>query len=341
MDSDLEALFASDDENIPEFFGFDVDAEPLQTAPLEVNLPAYTEVPIVPTVPYNNIDGVSFADTINHIYNTILKWKKNLFQTPSGAAGKEFIKLLTLWLNNFNNNSSFKGIALKVYMVLPSLMLQKPSPTSKAKDHTDALRSRLRMWNKGNFLELLREGTIIQQRIGHSSKRKPNPEDLARSFAKLMFVGKVNAAMKLIETNSESGVLPGTDEVINMLKEKHPEPGPIASETLINGPIQPPSAAHFFGINEASIWKAALHTRGAGGPSQFDADQHKHVLCSKKFKPWFNHNLRPKEEATCSTQSISTHGSCMGKESSSLHFSSSGTPTVQPASTIPERVRGA
>ena len=179
---------------------------------------------------------------------------------------------------------SFKGIALKVYIILPCLMLQKPPSTSKARDHTDALRNRLRMWNEGNFMEILREGTIIQQRIDNSSKRSSNPEDLARILAKLMFEGKVNAAMKLIDKNSDSGVLPGTDEVINLLKEKHPGPGPVDFETLMKGPLQPPSNAHFFEINEASIFKAAMHTRGAGGPSQFDADQHRHVLCSKRFK---------------------------------------------------------
>ena len=41
---------------------------------------------------------------------------------------------------------------------------------------------------------------------------------------------------------------------------------------------------NFASIDESSIQKAAKLTKGAAGPSQFDADQFRRILCSKKFK---------------------------------------------------------
>ena len=81
-----------------------------------------------------------------------------------------------------------------------------------------------------------------------------------------------------------SGALPTTDEVIEQLKEKHPEAANIQSETLFQGPIQPVNNAHFAEITEASILKAAMHTHGSGGPSQLDADQYRRILCSNHFR---------------------------------------------------------
>ena len=57
------------------------------------------------------------------IYNEITQWRKNIFKLPSGKAAKSFITELTLWLEHFNKNSEYQYIALKVYFILPSLLL--------------------------------------------------------------------------------------------------------------------------------------------------------------------------------------------------------------------------
>ena len=56
---------------------------------------------------------------------------QNLIMLPSGNAGKKFINLLTLWIEKFNKKTTFKGIAIKVFMILPALMLQKSAHNSK------------------------------------------------------------------------------------------------------------------------------------------------------------------------------------------------------------------
>ena len=71
--------------------------------------------------------GEEFYREINDAYETIVHWQKDLFMIPSGKAGKEFITELSSWLNKFNNDTPFQSIALKVYMILPSFLLQKPS----------------------------------------------------------------------------------------------------------------------------------------------------------------------------------------------------------------------
>mgnify|MGYP001799733481 CR=1 FL=1 len=51
--------------------------------------------------------------------------------------------------------------------MLIAVALQKPSPTSKTKDHQDALSKRLALWKEGYIDKLLiRVGRIIQGGIG-------------------------------------------------------------------------------------------------------------------------------------------------------------------------------
>ena len=99
------------------------------------NLPDFLETPVAPKNSWNGMDGDEFANSITSAYDEIVKWRKNIFKLPSGAAAKEFVRELTHWLEHFNRGTDFCGISLKVYMILPSLLLQKPSATSKSKEH--------------------------------------------------------------------------------------------------------------------------------------------------------------------------------------------------------------
>ena len=60
---------------------------------------------------------------INNIYNEIAYFRRNIFDIPSGSAGKNFIKELTSWQKEFNSNSDLNSIALKAFMVLPKMSL--------------------------------------------------------------------------------------------------------------------------------------------------------------------------------------------------------------------------
>ena len=94
----------------------------------------------------------------------MIKWRKNIFKIPSGKSSKDFINELTYWLDQYNRETEFQGVALKVFMLLQSLLLQKPSKNSKAKDDFSKLGERINLCKAGKIDELLREGRDIQKR---------------------------------------------------------------------------------------------------------------------------------------------------------------------------------
>ena len=59
--------------------------------------------------------------------------------------------------------SPLKAIAFKAVMVMPGLLLQKPSRKSKSKDHFTSLENRMKLWHVGEIMELLKEAETIQK----------------------------------------------------------------------------------------------------------------------------------------------------------------------------------
>ena len=247
------------------------------------NLPVYEHVEKIPTQDYNQIDGHTLVEKIEVFYEAVVRWQKNHFQLPTGQSGKKFITLLTDWLKKFNAKSCFQGIAMKVFMVLPSLMLQKPSAKSKAKDHSALLEERLKLWEEGNIDKIFEEAEIIQKKM-ISGKKAKSDEDITRIFSKLVLEGKLGPALKFLDEQAENAVLPATPEVINKMKELHPEPSEIKPFSLFHGPVMTTPPAYFYSIDEDQIRKAANATNGSGGPSLLDAQHWRRILTSNKFK---------------------------------------------------------
>ena len=262
--------------------------QPLVTEELESvmipNLPKQEDIDLLSsdTWKWNGLPGNEFCKLINDTYNEIVTWRKNLFKLPSGNNAKHFIRELTFWLEQFNNNTAINNISLKVYMVLPSLLLQKPSATSKAKDHTFRLGERLDLWKQGKLDEILIECRIIQRRF--CAKKQRAKQDIARIFANLVMQGKINAALKFLSAEGTSGVLELSDSTMQELIAKHPSPSPISSNSLLFGPINHVPSTYFDALDEQMIMKAATLTQGAGGPSQLDGEQYRHILVSSRYK---------------------------------------------------------
>ena len=87
-----------------------------------------------------------------------------------------------------------------------------------------------------------------------------------------------------MDSESSTGLLNLTPEVLEGLKEKHPEEADIADESLLYGPINYIPAGVFDLIDEKMIFDAATKTKGSPGPSGRDAELYRRILCSKKFK---------------------------------------------------------
>ena len=107
------------------------------------NLPDYEQIRCPLNKRIYSSDGETFCEFINKAYDYAVHWQRNIFKLPSGKAGKAFIKLQTGWLARFNNKDSFMGIAIKVYMTLPMILLQRISPHLKAKENASALLRRI------------------------------------------------------------------------------------------------------------------------------------------------------------------------------------------------------
>ena len=159
-------------------------------------------------------------------------WKKNLLMLPTGAAAKKCITETTKLMNGWTDNSPLKGIAFTVIHVIPSLLLQKPSKTSKAKDHLKALERRTDLWINGNIDEHLFEGEAIQSRLHYINTPKSIGK-LSKKFALLMEKGNVNGALKLLTSNISNGILPLDDKTLSLLKQKHPASCELNEEVLL------------------------------------------------------------------------------------------------------------
>lgn len=172
-------------------------------------------------------------------------------------------------------------------MLLPLLVLQKPSATSKAKDHCEILARRLQAWHNGDVEGLVHEGRVIQRHLKESKRRQRSAEaeddHLAEVFTKQMLQGKVRAAGRLLSQTDRGNVLaltqqadpsdPGSATVLDALKAKHPPAAPVDHDTLISDwPGAPESHPVIFDqITGGTIRRAALRCEGSAGPSGLDA----------------------------------------------------------------------
>ena len=150
-----------------------------------------------------------------------------------------------------------KGIAFTAIMIMPSLLLQKPSKRSKSKEHLIALERRIELWKSGEFLELLKEGATIQKDLRDVIENKTLSE-ISRKFTTKMQKGNVNGAIKILTNNMQNGILPLNKETLNNLKLKHPKAKPAPDEILLNDLPEEVHPVKFEAIDEEYVRQAAM-----------------------------------------------------------------------------------
>ena len=165
----------------------------------------------------------SIIEVINEAYREIIKWKKNLFPLPRGKCGSDLVKELARLVYLFVDKTKWEGVALSLVHIFLPIMLQKPSKTSKARDHAKYLTSRLEKWNKGDLKSLMEECCEIQRKLCKQMEMKR--ESNQKAFCRLMFAGKVGQAIKFVNNDDNiKGVHNLTDEVIKVLDSRTPPP---------------------------------------------------------------------------------------------------------------------
>jgi len=229
-------------------------------------------------------------NTINSIYDEVIHWRQNLFPVPLGNVGNSFVQELARLFQAYADGSSMECVCMKAVTILQILTLQKPSRTSKTRDHINHLRRRINLWRDGKLTEILQEGRCIQNHLPKPTKYHDKKAQ-ARTFQRLMTAGKVNKALRLLSSSPSGGVL-SLDEVIpdsiaprttrEVLIEKHPSGKPASPSSLLQGTPTPVNPIMFENLNSDAIRKAALKIKGAAGLSGLDALAWRKLCCSYK-----------------------------------------------------------
>ena len=216
------------------------------------------------------------------IYDEIIRWKKNLFQLPRGGSAEKFIKELTRLIYLFVNKTAWKKVALQMVHVFIPLMLQKPSINSKARDHSKYLLTRLQSWKDGDLKSLMEQNRAIQRKV--KQQRCKEAESKLKGFSRLMMIGKVGQAIKLINNeDSIVGVHNLNREIKGLLLDKHPAAQVPPADILLPETEPEAQSVIFEAITAEIIEKAAHNVSGSGGPTHIDSDGWKQILCSKQY----------------------------------------------------------
>ena len=109
-------------------------------------------------------------DKIDQVYIEIASWKKNNFLLPRGKVGKDFIDELTRLLNHFNLKTHLQKHAISLALIFITIMTQKPSRNSRAKDNSRYLEMRLDKWRDQDIDSLMKECREIQKRLERRNK---------------------------------------------------------------------------------------------------------------------------------------------------------------------------
>ena len=92
---------------------------------------------------WGDSSGDSFVKNLLSAYAEVVYWKRNVFLVPSGSSGKTFVRELARVLRALTEDSALAPVAMTAIMTMPHLLLQKPTPKSRRKDHKLHLDRRL------------------------------------------------------------------------------------------------------------------------------------------------------------------------------------------------------
>ena len=74
---------------------------------------------------------------------------------------ENYIYEYTRLIRKLINNNQLQQVAIKLMLIMPSLLFQRSSQTSKSKDHIECLNKRLQLWKESNLDMFVREVRYI------------------------------------------------------------------------------------------------------------------------------------------------------------------------------------
>ena len=205
---------------------------------------------------------------IEKVYETTIRWRKNIFKLPSGQTGKFFTQEIARLFTSYGEKSPLESIALKAVSIITPLLLQQPAGKPSYKKNKEHLDRRLGLWKDGKFDELLAEGDTIQKQLV-TSKKAPNESTLAKRFATMVFNNNFKGAIALIANKGKGGVMPLNADTKKQMMDKHPKAEQADQSVLFKGPVPPSLQPIFYEkLDGDLIKKCVLRTQGSAGVSQ-------------------------------------------------------------------------
>ena len=202
-----------------------------------------------------------------------------MFTPSQGTTTELMTREMTRIVEEYNNDTSGKAMAMKLLMMMPKLLLQKENMKAKKKENDKAFRRRMEAWQKGEYLELTEEAEAIQKRL-HRQPMVETEEMIARKFRKKW--------KKEMCIRQQGYYNPYKVDYFRLTKrpqknkEKHPAGTRATQEALLSGEIEAPQPVIFCSINQEMVRKAAMEIKGAPGPSGMDANTWRMLLTSKR-----------------------------------------------------------
>jgi hypothetical protein len=171
-----------------------------------------------------NSEGKERTELFELIWLRVAKLRGKQDRLPGGACGRKFTRMYSEMWQDFADEKvrSDKPICF------PPLILQRTCNINKTADIRRLLEKRMKLWEDGNFQELLEEVELCDKKLPRSYGNITD-EQAVKIFSRLILIGKIREAAKFITERGEvSTVLQPTDDngkgvsVLEDLKIKHP-----------------------------------------------------------------------------------------------------------------------
>ena len=221
---------------------------------------------------------------LKEVYNEIITWRRNLFMIPLDRSGKELVPEFAEMIGQFANGAPNGVSTWAAITVASHLLLQKPSPQSKAKDHVEHLTRRLGLWRENRLSELLDEGRCVQAHLVSRPHRNDSGDKDDIIFANLAYSGKVKSAARYLSSEPGQGVLRLDDTISagrtvrDVLHDKHSPSTEPPDYALLDGDPPPVNPILFDRLTPPLIRATATTISGSAGPSGLDADAWQRLL---------------------------------------------------------------
>ena len=101
-------------------------------------------------------------------------------------------------ITHYNVYVPISKLALKIIMIMPSLLLQKLHPKVKTQENNEAFTRRTKLWEDVKFGELLSEAKAIKKKLDNNRHKSRGETNIARFF-RLKMNGQMRQAARLLE----------------------------------------------------------------------------------------------------------------------------------------------